>query len=214
MKLLNHAIVRCLCALVAGMLLVAYPDQISVYFIIAIGALFFIPGLFTVISYYVNVRKGGSPFPLSGIGSALFGLWLMIMPGFFANIFMYVLGAVLVLAGIHQISRLVAVRNVATVSGIFYVMPTLVLIAGVLVLINPFVARTVPIVIIGISAVIYAVADFIRIVRFRKYLGQAESHVVDVSAEATPPDSKPATWNDSENIAASERSGEAATSEK
>lgn len=126
---------------------------------------------------------------------------------------MYVLGAVLVLAGIHQISRLVAVRNVATVSGVFYVMPTLVLIAGVLVLINPFVARTVPIIIIGISAVIYAVADFIRIVRFRKYLGQ-ESYVVDVSTEATTTDSKPATWNDSENIAASERSGEAATPEK
>ena len=183
MKILNYAIIRCICALVVGILLILFPHEISIYLIILIGALFFIPGAFTVISYYMNGRKKDLSFPLSGIGSALFGLWLMVMPEFFANILMYVLGAVLVLAGIHQISRLVAIKNVAKVSGVYYFFPILILLAGVLVLVNPFVARTVPIIILGISAIIYAITDIVRIIRFRKFIEQVDKKVVDVAVE-------------------------------
>lgn len=183
MKILNYAIIRCICALVVGILLILFPNEISIYLIILIGALFFIPGVFTIISYYMNGQKQGLPFPLSGIGSALFGLWLMVMPGFFANILMYVLGAVLVLAGIHQISRLVAIKNLTKVSGVYYFFSVLILLAGVLILVNPFVARTVPIIILGISAIIYAITDIVRIIRFRKFIEQVEKTVVDTEVE-------------------------------
>ncbi|MGP1435929.1 MAG: HdeD family acid-resistance protein [Phocaeicola sp.] len=183
MKILNYAIIRCVCALAVGILLILFPNEISIYLIILIGALFFIPGMFTIFSYYINRQKQGLPFPLSGIGSALFGLWLMVMPGFFANILMYVLGAVLVLAGIHQISRLVAIKNLTKVSGAYYFFSILILFAGVLVLANPFTARTVPIIILGMSAIIYAITDIIRIIRFRKFIEQAEKTIVDVEAE-------------------------------
>ena len=54
----------------------------------------------------------------------------MIMPAFFVGILMYVLGAVLVLAGISQIVNLSAARSWTVVPGGFFVVPVLVLIAG------------------------------------------------------------------------------------
>ena len=105
-------------------------------------------------------------FPIAGLGSLLFGLWLMIMPAFFVGILMYVLGAVLVLAGISQIVNLSAARSWTVVPGGFFVV--LVLIAGVVVLFNPFTAATVPFIILGVSSIVYGLSDLVNIIRFRQ----------------------------------------------
>ena len=106
--------------------------------------------------------------PIAGLGSLLFGLWLMIMPAFFVGILMYVLGAVLVLAGISQIVNLSAARSWTVVPGGFFVVPVLVLIAGVVVLFNPFTAATVPFIILGVSSIVYGLSDLVNIIRFRQ----------------------------------------------
>ena len=102
MKTMNYSIIRCICALVLGVLLVAWPEAAILYLVITIGALFLVPGLFSVFGYLTRGKQNGMSFPIAGLGSLLFGLWLMIMPAFFVGILMYVLGAVLVLAGISQ----------------------------------------------------------------------------------------------------------------
>ena len=108
MKTMNYSIIRCICALVLGVLLVAWPEAAILYLVITIGALFLVPGLFSVFGYLTRGKQNGMSFPIAGLGSLLFGLWLMIMPAFFVGILMYVLGAVLVLAGISQIVNLSA----------------------------------------------------------------------------------------------------------
>jgi len=48
MKTMNYSIIRCICALVLGVLLVAWPEAAILYLVITIGALFLVPGLFSV----------------------------------------------------------------------------------------------------------------------------------------------------------------------
>ena len=121
MKTMNYSIIRCICALVLGVLLVAWPEAAILYLVITIGALFLVPGLFSVFGYLTRGKQNGMSFPIAGLGSLLFGLWLMIMPAFFVGILMYVLGAVLVLAGISQIVNLSAARSWTVVPGGFFV---------------------------------------------------------------------------------------------
>ena len=147
MKTMNYSIIRCICALVLGVLLVAWPEAAILYLVITIGALFLVPGLFSVFGYLTRGKQNGMSFPIAGLGSLLFGLWLMIMPAFFVGILMYVLGAVLVLAGISQIVNLSA---------------------GVVVLFNPFTAATVPFIILGVSSIVYGLSDLVNIIRFRQ----------------------------------------------
>lgn len=159
---------RCVCALVLGILLVAWPEAAIIYLVITVGVLFLVPGLFSVFGYLTRGRLRGGSFPIAGLGSMLFGLWLMIMPAFFVGILMYVLGAVLVLAGISQIVNLSAARSWTVVPGGFFVVPVLVLTAGLVVLFNPFSAAAVPFIVLGVSSIVYGLSDLVNIIRFRQ----------------------------------------------
>ena len=143
MKTMNYSIIRCICALVLGVLLVAWPEAAILYLVITIGALFLVPGLFSVFGYLTRGKQNGMSL-------------------------MYVLGAVLVLAGISQIVNLSAARSWTVVPGGFFVVPVLVLIAGVVVLFNPFTAATVPFIILGVSSIVYGLSDLVNIIRFRQ----------------------------------------------
>lgn len=168
MKTMNYSIIRCICALVIGVLLVTWPEAAIIYLVITIGVLFLVPGLISVFGYLTAGKQSSRSFPVAGLGSLLFGLWLMIMPAFFVGILMYVLGAILVLAGISQIVNLSAARSWTVVPGGFFVIPVLVLIAGIVVLFNPFTAATVPFIILGVSSIVYGLSDLISITRFRE----------------------------------------------
>lgn len=181
MKTMNYAIIRCICALVIGVLLVVWPEAAILYLVITIGALFLVPGLFSVFGYLVRGRQTGDTFPVIGLGSLLFGLWLMIMPAFFVGILMYVLGAVLVLAGVSQVVNLSAARSWTVVPGAFFVVPVLVLIAGIVVLFNPFTAATVPFIILGVSGIVYGLSDLINIIRFRQKREPGVPEIEDVT---------------------------------
>ncbi|WP_373261034.1 DUF308 domain-containing protein, partial [Phocaeicola vulgatus] len=85
MKTMNYSIIRCICALVIGVLLVAWPEAAILYLVITIGVLFLVPGLFSLSGYLIRGKQDGSRFPIAGLGSLLFGLWLMIMPAFFGS---------------------------------------------------------------------------------------------------------------------------------
>lgn len=183
MKLLNYGVIRSVCALVVGILLIVFPTDVPKYLVMAIGCLFIIPGLISLFVEYSKKEKSPWGTSVSSIGSVLFGFWLMLMPNFFVRIFIYVLGAILVLAGVHQISRFTMMKEYTKVPAGYYVFPVLILLAGLVVLANPFETTRIANVILGVSAIIYAIVDLIRIIRFRKVIEKIENPVVDVDAE-------------------------------
>ena len=168
MKMMNHSLVRAISSILIGLLLVVWPETAIVYLVIAIGVLFFIPGLISVGTYVARGQKVGIPFPIVSIGSLLFGLWLMVSPAFFVGILMYVLGIILVFAGISQIINLMNVRTWAQVATGYFVVPVLILIAGMVVLLNPFATASIPFIILGISCMVYGITDMLNRFRFRK----------------------------------------------
>ena len=104
----------------------------------------------------------------------------MVSPAFFVGILMYVLGAVLVFAGISQVVNLLGARSYAVVSQGFYVTPILILLAGLLVLINPFAAATIPFIILGVSSTAYGISELINLYKFRKKSEKGQIVVEDV----------------------------------
>ena len=97
MRTLNYAAISSICALLVGILLVVWPEVAVNYLVITIGALFFLPGVLGVFGYFMSSGKQEAQarpmFPIVALGSALLGLWLMVMPAFFVGILMYLLGA-------------------------------------------------------------------------------------------------------------------------
>lgn len=160
--------IRSIFSLLIGILLVAYPGTASIYFVMLIGAMFLIPGIISIFNYLLN-KQATRSFPIGGLGTLLFGLWLLITPGMFVTILMYMLGAVLVLAGMNMIVGLVNMRKHTPVSAGFYIVPLLVLIAGIVVLFNPFKTAELPFIVLGVSAVVYGVSGMFNAYRFRRF---------------------------------------------
>ena len=190
MKALNYSVIRGICAVLMGLLLVTWPEAAIVYLVIAIGAVFFVPSLFSLVGYFTKGRQEGAMFPIVSIGSLLFGLWLMVSPAFFVGILMYVLGVVLVFAGISQIIQLVNARGWTLVAPGYYIMPVLILLAGLVVLLNPFAAAAIPFIILGVSSIVYGITDIINQFRFRKKEEKKEENEV-VIEEVAPVEELP-----------------------
>ena len=185
MKMMNYGMMRCMSAIAIGLLLMVWPEAAIVYLVIAIGAMFFLPSLFSLVGYFMKGRQVGMYFPIISVGSLFFGLWLMMSPGFFVGILMYVLGAVLVFAGISQILQLFNARSWTQVAVGYYIMPVLILLAGLVVLLNPFAAAAIPFIILGVSSIVYGITDIINLIRFRKKDEKKEENSV-VIEEVTP----------------------------
>ena len=113
MKGLSYSFLRAVCALVIGLVLVMFPNQAGDYFVITIGVIFLVPSLISIIGYYAQNAEVRRRFPIEGIGSLLFGLWLVIMPGFFADLLTFVVPVAILLAGLVALFNPTGVRSTA-----------------------------------------------------------------------------------------------------
>ena len=159
MKTMNYSLIRILFALVIGLVLVLWPNTAASYIVITVGVAFLIPGVISLFGYFGRKKSedGVSPrFPIEGVGSLLFGLWLIVMPEFFADVLMFLLGFILIMGGVQQIASLSMARRWTPVPGAFYLVPALILIAGIVALFNPTGARNTAFIIIGISSLVYS----------------------------------------------------------
>lgn len=166
MKQINYSLIRIVCALIVGLVLVMWPNLASDYLIITIGVLFMLPGLIGLVGYFTRKKGTERRFPIEALGSLLFGLWLVVMPDFFSKLLMYLLGAILMLGGIQQIYSIYIARRWTTVPFGFYILPSLIALSGLLILFNPLEARDTAFLIIGIACVVYAVSELINWFRF------------------------------------------------
>lgn len=168
MKGISYSFLRAICALVIGLVLVLFPDRAGDYFVITVGIIFLVPSFISIIGYFAQSAEKRRRFPVEGVGSLLFGLWLIIMPGFFADLLTYVLGFILMMGGVQQIATLLAARRWMSVHRGYYAVPVLILIAGLVALFNPTGVRSTAFVIIGISSLVYAASELVNWFNFTR----------------------------------------------
>lgn len=170
MKGLSYSFLRAICALVIGLVLVMFPHQAADYLVITVGVVFLVPSLISIIGYFAQSADAEMRrrFPIEGVGSLLFGLWLIIMPGFFADLLTFVLGFILVMGGVQQLASLSAARRWMPVPVGYYVLPVLILIAGLVALFNPMGVRATAFIIIGATSLVYAASELLNWFKFMR----------------------------------------------
>lgn len=190
MKIMQSGVVRALCAIIVGGLLIKYREQTVTWMTIAIGVLFFLSGALSVASYFGARRHKDEPqvfdqngrqlsgfqpvFPLVGLGSILLGLALAVMPDVFVTWLMYILSAILILGAIGQYVALSSVSRVARVGWMFWVMPSLLLLVGVIAVVFPSWIASAPLLVIGWGMVVYGVVEIVNAVKIYQLRRQLE----------------------------------------
>jgi uncharacterized membrane protein HdeD (DUF308 family) len=176
MKGISYSFLRAIAALVLGLVLVLFPAQAGVYLVITIGMIFLVPSLVSILTHFSAKKEVRRFFPIVGLGGALFGLWLIIMPDFFADLLTVILGFVLLMAGVGQIASLLSARRWTAIPGGFYLVPSLILIAGLVALFNPMGARSTAFIVIGAAALVYAASELLNWFLFMRKKPLKEPH--------------------------------------
>lgn len=160
----RKSVLRAVFSIVLGVVLVMWPGTALNYIIMLIGALFLISGLISFAYSYRNRvdTKSSGLLSFNGIGSIILGLLLVCVPSAFAKVLMFVLGFILVVAAIGQMVVLSSAKKFGYSSPVFsYLFPALILIAGIIILFDPFKSAESIFILFGITAIFYGVTDLI-----------------------------------------------------
>ncbi|MDE7379323.1 MAG: DUF308 domain-containing protein [Paraprevotella sp.] len=189
MRVINSYVFRSVCTILIGILLVSNPEMTSPLLVQIIGVLFFLSGLVSLASYvwvrWRSKEKMKPFFPIVGLGSFLFGMFLFFFPGYFILYLMWMLGGLFVIAGINQMAALISYRKVMPLSWPVFVVPSLVLLAGVFIIARPFESASLPFIVLGICSICYGISEFVNGVRLHRWLKRAERLTFAKAEEVT-----------------------------
>lgn len=213
MKVLQSSIFRAICAIVVGALLVKYREQTVTWITIVIGIIFFISGVISCIAYFSAKRKSSGDdldiydangnlivqsrpsFPIVGLGSLILGAILALWPNTFVNGLIYVLGAILILGAINQLFNLTAATRFAHIGLVWWIVPALILILGIVSIIKPSAIASAPLLIIGWCMIVYGVVEIINSVKIhqcrKRFIPVQEGDKPDQEAEEATTQQEP-----------------------
>lgn len=159
---LQSAAARCLSFLLLGIVLITFSTEATDWIVRACGLLFVIPGAVALVSYF-NLRKTAPQtplYPLVGLGCIFFGMVLLLLPALFVQTLMYVLAAILILAGTTQCYTLfLAKKESPRISGGLYLFPVLLILMGLFVIFYWREVAPLPFIIIGSCCIVYALVE-------------------------------------------------------
>lgn len=179
MKILQSSVFRAISALAIGILLIKYPDHTVTWITVAIGCLFLLSGIISLVVYYHATRKVGEyeitdaagqvvtstekpTFPIVGVGSLILGLLLALTPTVFVKGLMYVIGFILVLGAINQYMNLLNARRFGKVGFGYWIFPSIILLTGLYVIIRPLEPAEMAMMILGWCTLLYGVTELIN----------------------------------------------------
>lgn len=204
MKVIQSSLVRSICAIIVGALLVKYREQTVTWMTIAIGVLFFLSGVVSCATYFAARRNGTDTqvfdadgrqltgfkpqFPIVGLGSLILGLILALMPNAFVASLMYILAAILILGAVSQFVNLAVASRMARIGFYFWIMPSLTLLVGIIAVVYPAAIASAPLFVIGWCLMVYGVVECvnaIKIHQLRKQMEKIAENAAKESAEDT-----------------------------
>ena len=187
MKILQSSFFRAICAIAVGILLIKYPDNTVTWITVAIGVLFFLSGIISLV-VYINARKHMSEYKITdaegnvltgepptfpivgvgivGVGSIILGAILALTPNIFITALMYIIGGMLILGAINQYMNLVNARKFGKISFGYWIFPSVILLTGLYVIIRPMDPASVAMLILGWCTLLYGVTEMINSIKF------------------------------------------------
>ena len=173
MKFIGSYVFRSMCALLIGLLLIVKANEMPVVLVMLIGALFLLPGLISVCVYLYSFFKTDAvvkpSFPLMSIGSIFLGGYLIAYPESFVTYLVVLIGIILTLAGISQLSTMVANRRITPFSWLLMLMPLVLVGVGMYSIMYSRDAAALPFKIIGFTLLYYGMSDLFLALRTRHY---------------------------------------------
>ena len=169
--------IRALVALAIGIVMVGSRADAMVLVVRIIAAFLLASGLVSMAVAYKHKKQGD--MPLMGFNSVvdvLLALMIFIWPEFVAGLIMYLIGFVLIGFGIFQLIALISANKVMPVGPLAFVLPSLVLAGGAILILNPgFIGSAIGIV-AGVALILYGLSELLSSWKMKKAMDEYDVH--------------------------------------
>ncbi|MCD7962693.1 MAG: DUF308 domain-containing protein [Rikenellaceae bacterium] len=163
LKIFSSDIWRSIISLLVGIVMVVWSHLAINYAIVITGILILLSGLISMIMFTRNTDPTREGLPVQGMLGLILGVFLIVAPSFFVSIIMILLGAVIIVASLNQLSGLaLARRNGFRIPGFLYLFPVLLLIAGFVIFFDPFASAQGLVVFFGCAVIFYGLTDLVN----------------------------------------------------
>lgn len=178
---------RALTALAIGIVMVISKTNALELVVRIIAAFLFASGVVSLIVGYRNRTNGTMGLMgFNGTVDIILGLVLFMFPGFVAGLLIYLIAFVLICFGIFQIVGLISANRVMSVGLWSFVMPLLVLAAGIFLMTKPaFVGEAIGVV-AGAALIVYGASELLSSWKMRKAIDEYEIHQTRQQEPAQP----------------------------
>lgn len=191
--------------ILAGALVVKYREDMVTWLTVGLGAIFFISGVISCISYYIQRKhvlkmraegitlfdSEGKPigqsmptFPIVGVGSMILGVILASMPETFLSWLTYIFAAIILLVSVYQIADLIVANRYGRVGWAYWVMPIIMLLAAIVALVNPEAISSSPLFFLGWAMMISGAVMIVNILKIYTVRRAAEKRAADMAKMA------------------------------
>lgn len=186
MKVFQSSIFRAICAIVVGALLVKYREQTVTWITVAIGVMFFVSGVISVVAYFSARRQATADgidifdangnrltrpkptFPIVGVGSIILGALLAMLPNSFVDGLMFILSAILILGALNLFFNLAVATKFSRIGYVWWVFPVIIFLVGIVALVKPSVIASAPLFIIGWGMMAYGMIDLVDAIKIHQ----------------------------------------------
>ena len=174
MKAISGSLLRSIFAILFGLSLIIWPELAMRYFVIVLGVCFLVPGAMSLLNYATkrSAVRYSNIFLVEAIGSIILGLFLIFTPEVFTKTIMILFAVLLILAGFLQLFKLMTFRKHTEIPFFLYILPSIILLGGFFILLNPIEIATGTFILFGVAALIYGFSEFVNWIKFRKILNK------------------------------------------
>ena len=195
-----------------GVIFIVYNSHVDLlaWLVRAIGLVLLVPGIITLITSLNELnnkpsdekkdtpqrsRSTSQAVVVVSVAEVLVALWMLIAPGFFVHLIVYLFAAALILYGVYTFTTLIYFSKPVKMPWPFYIMPSLSIIAGLVILLTPVRDTSATVTLItGIFLLVIAINTAIQAITYSrelKLLAIPEDHRLEAheSETETTPDS-------------------------
>lgn len=182
MKPKNNALVNVM-VLIAGIAFLFLRGDVINLMVMVMGALFMVSAVVNVIYMFTSRSAAGSGSHLAGtlvcIAAFALGLWMTLAPGALIGIIVYLLAGLLILGGIYHIYMIAYGYRPMQFPGWFYILPTLLLATGIVILVmGPDAVKNYLVLVTGIAMIVFAVSSFLEYAG-KQSVPKPDSHAIE-----------------------------------
>lgn len=183
-RTITFQVIKSLALLCIGLLLVCYSKQAPNFLVQCIGLAVLLPGVASIVMLLRGNRSRTETilYPILGGAAVAFGLMLIAWPGWFVEIFLYTVAALLVMFGVLQmISRWRMLRMGIMLSWASFLIPLLLISVGIFILFRPDLAAPLPFVVLGAAYVLYTILELWSAWQLRAFYRRQAAEAVEIS---------------------------------